>query len=516
MIRQIIRKELLANLLSLRFLIGLLIAVVMMGVVGFVLSEEYAARRQAYLGDLQRHANDLKQTKVYSVVDVTIDIPPSPLSIFSRGAKDRPSSIAVSAFHVPSILDQNETSGIISVGGTEDRAVNPLLRLFSSIDIAFVITVVFSLLAILLVFDSFSGEKEQGTLRLLLSAPAGRTHLLAGKFIGALVALALPLTLGFLEVVLVGKIAAGIDFTTADWEGLLFLYALSLLFLAAFLALGLFVSLFARESSAALMHLLLVWVIVAVALPASGGYVAEFWAPANSESFQARQVRQAFDEAAGRIPYKQMGGWNGATMTGDGEKILGLTKAEAFNRAEYHRRMVPLQLQLAEDLFRVRDQFRLDLKEKECVRGVFTLLSPCSLFGEISQQAAGTSVITYEQAFASARRYRDALVEYLRPKAASPAWFTRLLDYPDMEPTEENFRYWNAVAAKEGPDVYFTKWWTWDRVAPVDLRDMPQPSVHFPDVGERIFMCLPQVFLLALLATAFLVMAGWKVLRYPA
>ena len=60
-IRTIVRKELLVNLLSLRFLVGLVIVLVMMGLVGYVLTEDYAARYQTYLADVQAHRQALEQ-----------------------------------------------------------------------------------------------------------------------------------------------------------------------------------------------------------------------------------------------------------------------------------------------------------------------------------------------------------------------------------------------------------------------------------------------------------------------
>jgi hypothetical protein len=289
----------------------------------------------------------------------------------------------------------------------------------------------------------------------------------------------------------------------------------SLLFLSAFLALGLFVSLFAEESSTGLMYLLLVWVIVAVALPASGSYIAEFWTPVRSESAQAQEVNDRFNEVSARIPYKMIGTWNGAwTSPTGGERILGISRAEVFNRIEYNKIVFPLKFQLAEDLFRVRDLFMRDLEKKESVRALFSMLSPSALFGDIAQLIAGTSPKTYQQAHESARHYRNTLMDYLRPKVATASWFTRVLDYPELEPTEENYRYWNAVAQKEGPDVYFTKWWTWDRVAGVDLKDLPQPGLQFPGMQERLGDSLSGLSLLVLYGATLLALAAWKLTRY--
>ena len=55
---------------------------------------------------------------------------------------------------------------------------NPYLNILSSIDIVFIFEVVLSLMALLFAYDALAGEREQGTLRLVLthSCPS-RTHL---------------------------------------------------------------------------------------------------------------------------------------------------------------------------------------------------------------------------------------------------------------------------------------------------------------------------------------------------
>ena len=85
MIWRIARKELMENLLSLRFALGLVMVLAMMGIVGYVLLGNYVSRWQTYIADGQRHREELEQAKVYSTIEVIVDFPPSP-SPFSAAA----------------------------------------------------------------------------------------------------------------------------------------------------------------------------------------------------------------------------------------------------------------------------------------------------------------------------------------------------------------------------------------------------------------------------------------------
>lgn len=402
MIWQIVRKELLVNLQSLRFIVGLVVSVLMMGLVGYVVVEEYAFRQQTYISDLERHKKELEQTKVYSMLEVTVDIPPSPLSVFSRGIKDLPTSIVVSPYHIPSLIDEGRGPASIYLGATSNRSYNSLLRVFASMNLSFVISMILSLFGIVLIFDSFSGEREQGTLKLLLSTSAGRVQLLIGKFFGALVSLAIPLTIGFLEVMVLLSISPRLSLDATSWIGLGLMYLLSLVYLSSFLALALLLSLYAKESSSGLMWLLLLWVLIAVVIPQGGEYLAEYLRPQDireSPVAATEQATQDFKRTYASIPYSSKTGWiNVRINPSEDEAILGITQDEIPDRIQFNRKAFPLKFRLAEERQRLLESYATALKNWSRVRDNLTRLSLCSLFKDASQTIAGTDIDSYEAA----------------------------------------------------------------------------------------------------------------------
>jgi ABC-type transport system involved in multi-copper enzyme maturation permease subunit len=518
MIGHIVRKELLVNLQSLRFLVGLVVSVLMMGIVGYVLVEDYAARMQKYTADVQEHRDALAQVKVYSTVAVVVDIPPSPLSVFSSASQDMPTSVTVSPYHVPSLIDEGGGSGAITLGGTSSRPTNPLLRMFTSIDLGFVISTILSLLAVLLVFDSFSGEREQGTLKLLLSSSAGRTHLLAGKFIGALVTLAIPLTVGFLEIMILWAVHPSLSFNGPVWAGAGLVYVASLLFLSSFLSLAMFLSLYAKESSSCLMYLLLAWVTVAVVIPVGGGFIADSLRPGGlreNMKIEADRASAEFLKALDRIDYHQIGGWNNAsTDPFHGESLLGITREEAANRLAYNQKVFPMKFQYAEDRFRIVESYAQALSLWGRTRDNLIRPSFCAEYGNIVRSIAGTDVGSFDDVVQKARLYREAMMAYLRPRVETPAWFTRVYEYPDVEPTAKNEAYWQSLIEKEG-ERSVEKIMSWDRIAPLDLSSMPFPSVSPGSAGERAEHALTDAGLLCAGSLLFLALSMVRVRDYP-
>ena len=518
MIWHVVRKELLVNLLSLRFLIGLIVSATMMGLVGYVLVEDYAARMQKYIADVQEHREALAQSKVYSTIAVVVDIPPSPLSVFSRGSQDLPGSVRVSPFHIPSLIDEGGETAAIGLSGTSSRPNNPLLRMFSSIDLGFVISTILSLFAVLLVFDSFSGEREQGTLKLLLSSSTGRVHLLTGKFLGALITLGIPLTIGFLEVMLLWMLHPALSFDASVWVSAGLVYLASLLFLSSFLALALFISLYAQESSSSLMYLLLAWVTVAVVIPAGGEFVAEYLRPNGERQnlvSEEEQARAGFVKVLGSIEYRQIGSWNNVSYDPFGsEAFLGITQEEARNRLAYNQKTIPLKFRYAEDRFRIVESYADHLRSWSRIRDDLIRPSLCIQYNNVVKAIAGTDIDSFEDVVRKARLYRDALMVYLRPKSVTPEWFTRVFEYPDVQPTDSNLRYWQSLIEKQGERAV-ERILSWDRVAPLNLTSMPSPAVGFLGVAQRAERATPDAAVLLASCLVFVALSIVRIRRYP-
>lgn len=116
--------------------------------------------------------------------------------------------------------------------------------------------------AILLSYDSFVGEKESGTLLLLLTYPLARWHLVCGKFLGHACVMTIACILGF---GLTGLILISLDDTQTQLSiaiGFIHLIMSSILLSLVFVLLGYWVSLCVREKAKALGILLILWFVL--------------------------------------------------------------------------------------------------------------------------------------------------------------------------------------------------------------------------------------------------------------
>lgn len=119
------------------------------------------------------------------------------------------------------------------------------------------------LIALLLSYDAVVGEVERGTMMLLLSYPVKRWQVLAGKFLGHLVILAVATTLGFGFAGVTLQLAHdGIEL--AAWGPFVLLIGASVLLGACFLAIGYLLSALVRERATAAGLAIGVWLLLVV------------------------------------------------------------------------------------------------------------------------------------------------------------------------------------------------------------------------------------------------------------
>ena len=249
MLITLIRRELLDNLMTFRFAAAIFITLLLVVANTAVLIKDYERRLANYNTAVKKNYQQLKETKTYSVGNIYVNRPPNPLSIFNAGLDKRlGNEVGVSYTFVPALWDA-------WMSGSE----NPFLNIFSSIDIVFIFEVVLSLIALIFAYDALAGERERGTLRLMLTHPLRRGYILLAKYIGAMLCLLIPLLLSlFLSLILLTNSAA-ILFGMPDFLRIGGIVVSSFAYLSVFYLIGLLISAVTQRTSTALMLSMFVW-----------------------------------------------------------------------------------------------------------------------------------------------------------------------------------------------------------------------------------------------------------------
>lgn len=169
---------------------------------------------------------------------------------------------------------------------------------FGQLTAADALLVLLPIFIIVVTFAAFSSEREQGTLRQLLSFGVARRDLLLGKAAG--VAAALALVVVPVTVAGVAGLAMTSEFGSPlrDAPRLALLLATCLVYFAIVVAIALGVSARARSSRAALVVLLALWFVGTLMAPRLASDVAAAFAPTPSAvQFQIAIEKDLADQA---------------------------------------------------------------------------------------------------------------------------------------------------------------------------------------------------------------------------
>ena len=136
------------------------------------------------------------------------------------------------------------------------------------------LTFIASLLGVALGFSAISGEREKGTLLLLLVRPVSRDQILNGKLLGSLAVIALSLYASFFLLLGAGMSAFNLVFDAGTFArgivALVFVVLYSMIYYAA----SLLFSVIASRSSRSMVLALAFWIIMVIVVPIIASIIA--------------------------------------------------------------------------------------------------------------------------------------------------------------------------------------------------------------------------------------------------
>jgi ABC-type transport system involved in multi-copper enzyme maturation permease subunit len=288
----VFRKELLDLLLSWRFAAF----AAMLGVLGFVVVVARSAEHEQALRDYAQ-AESLHS----AVLGGGLSMGQSGGLLFSPPRRPAPMS-PVAQGTQQSFMERF----LVSV--YED----PIPVLYPPVDLLTLMGIVISLGALLLASDQICGDRETGSLRLVIANPIKRSSILLGKWLACLSALGTGTLLLFVVVAVVMTLARPDAWPWSEWVAFGILFLFSLVYASAFLLIGLFLSAATRHSGTAAILALLVWTLTVFVLPSLPVYLARELLPAQSPTYLAisgLRAEQERNEALNRLraPLKARG-----------------------------------------------------------------------------------------------------------------------------------------------------------------------------------------------------------------
>jgi ABC-type transport system involved in multi-copper enzyme maturation permease subunit len=414
----IIEKEFYDNLLSQRFAVGILISVIL--TVGCIVlqTDYYSERVKEYRFDVDTkesvYGSKLESWGWYSLYyfDPMPLIPPGKLSPIANGLP-------------PSTKSSLETISF-------DR--NFLPDLFPAPDIVFVVAIIMSLLAILFSYDSVSGEREQGTLKLIAANSISRPKVLLGKWIGGTTSILIPFLIAIFAGLIYISVSPQIQLGVGDWAAIFLIILASMTYISLFYLLGLMVSAFSRISSAAVLSALALWVLIVLVIPGLGPYLSSRIVPLSSvtthiqwrsekhtEESRERlnkiyeEIQQKYESEYGQMfrDYLSMSGEERMSRSGmqapeSRFRTMGLSyrKERRDRRDDYYKAQ-------SEKWEMVEKQVEIDSQKQFEIAKNLASLSPFTNYVFLVSELAGTGVESRDHAANFLSAFNTVHVEYL-------------------------------------------------------------------------------------------------------
>ena len=398
--RTILQRELFDNLKSLRFITLLIVSMLLFSAGSMIFVKRYTIQLNAYY-DRVAHASAPEQ-------DQTFD---------TRGGNTypRPSTIHTELYAEPSMLmfaveggDKNRPVGYrVKPGGTLEplpaKPRNYAMPDTPEIDWSFIISVIFSLFVILLGYNAFSGEKEQGTLRLTLSNSMSRLEVLIAKYCAVMITLLIPLLAGTIISLLIVTASVPQLLTLNIVSRLLLLFFATLLFfsLITFLTLGL--SAVINQSTLVLMVLLGAWV-VGIIIPNISVIISEEIAQVPSEYDISIQEKIVYDDIVTTMMkyYLDM----------SSPDFKGFFPSVQAAQEE----MVSFYTDMNRTLRNIETNYNNAMRNRAQTAHMLSKISPVALFRSSVENFAGTDINQEDRFLSDVHAYSRTYDDYIREK----------------------------------------------------------------------------------------------------
>ncbi len=324
-----------------------------------------------------------------SLIVVTRPVPP--MLPFYNGVYDS----------LPDEIVLRSESGL-SNPSSED--LKPLDWLFPKTDLGLIIGVLMTLIALLIGHDAIAREREQGTLKLLLSNPISRRVVLLAKMTAVILLTTLNLIYALLLYLLVIIITGGgrFDLSLPRVLDIAVLTVVALLTLVVFSVLGVTISAIVKYPSTSLALGVGVWVISVLLWPSLGIYVASYWQPVSPKQAALRQMlAKEAEMIQGELSDHSKAAAELASQNTDVETAW--QKYLEVRRSWIERNRDGIK-QLAED----RDK---QLRQQQSIARNILSVSPYGAFKQSLGVLCGTGVESYHTFLSTAELYdRDVFI----------------------------------------------------------------------------------------------------------
>ena len=420
MLTTLIQKEIMHHILSVRFVALLLMCLLL---IPLTLSIGYRNYQQN-LVDYQEAVKlaNIEEAKMNPKMELKPELEvsklflkPAPLSVFANGLGDA----------LPSYLGMTR-NGITQ--GAPTLVSDSLSYLLGHLDFLFLVGTVFSLLALLFTFDAVAGEREAGTLRIILSNSLPRDLFLWSKLIGGYLVFVVPFLVSLLFGLLM-LVWQGFPLGESEiFPRVVSLTVVSLLYIGVFFAIGTVISTYLDNAKTALIIAFTVWVFAVLITPRVGFLAAKFIAPTQTSQsvyLEKTALRENFNAELEEKKTKiHQEFWKDRQQLSFDEQIANTL---AGGTSDVDKEVQPIEEEFRQKFKESADEidrrYKRDKARQESVGEMLSRITPTSSLIYLTTNLTQTGKTKRDNYFQAGNRYYDAL---------DTDWFSKVVDHISM------------------------------------------------------------------------------------
>ncbi len=426
MFRMLVWNNIRDHLMTFRFGASLLITFFLIAASVWILGEDYNRRQDTYNTLSERTQHQLSEVLVPAYIQPTVFKSPSKLGIFAQGEEKRlGNAVKIRRWSVPSEAEDRLTD-------------NQLMAAFIPFDLLTIFTLIISLFGILISYDSISGDREKGILKLICSYNVSRGVQFSAKFVAGVVILAIPLSISYIGALLILQFVHRITFDLSQWSAVALMLLATIIYGAIFVSIGLLSSSVFGRSSISLVFALLIWTVSVLLIPGAAVTASNLLVGSPSPielqqledetQQQAAAKRTEFGQAHPRPRGYQMG-----TAVGYSEevRVFECTSPD-IRQMDFSKNHLNPELwrwsieffKLAESLWQERAETIYNLnrrhtdikKQQKRSADLLAATSPASQLRSVFTSCADTDYQSQVRFIELVRRYRKELLDGFRRK----------------------------------------------------------------------------------------------------
>jgi ABC-type transport system involved in multi-copper enzyme maturation permease subunit len=330
--------------------------------------------------------------------------------------------------------------------GSPNSSDNPLLMSFFYFDFVHVLAILISLMALVFSYDLFSGEKENGTLRLIYANAVKQSTVITGKISGVFITLMPVLILCYLISIVILLFSPGISFSMSDWLGIFIMFITSFLYMALFVGLGILVSVKSNSSFNGIVISVFIWLWFLFLVPNISVYASQSLIRIQSLDI-LRQSMNTYngelwtkaEEIRKNLPdigsFWMMQGGDDGHVEIVGSPYTSMNDQRKFQEAHY-----PLMLENAQKKWQLQHEYLEKLNRQERISRFLSFLSPSEVFNHICAVITSTDAESNTELLDRIRTYRETIIGYFIQNKifSSFSYFT-------PQPEDQFYRTWSDL-----------------------------------------------------------------------